>query len=298
MMNPNARLTVLAGVFLLAIAGVPAYAVAQQAQTSATPAPQTFMDQEYDGRLHLSAAPYVWLPSIKATTTFSVPEIGHRKGETVGRSVDVGPADYLSKLNSALMFSFGARQGDVSLFGDYININASSNATVNTSFSGPLGHVQIPASFSVDGRIATSIWELAAAVSLAHGHNADLNVFTGVRDFPLNVTLGYNATVGKNGYIAPSGTVTGRVSNGDVILGLEGKAYYGDGHWYTPYYVDLGAGTNNNSWQAYTGAGYTFNHGQSILAVWRSLNYDQLPPDAVVRKLTMGGPLIGYQFGI
>lgn len=87
----------------------------------------------------------------------------------------------------------------------------------------------------------------------------------------------------------------------DVIFGLRGKAFLGDGHWYVPYYVDLGTGIGqlgNQTWQGYSGAGYAFNHGQSIILLYRDLTYTGFSPISHVQKLSMYGPLLGYTFNL
>jgi hypothetical protein len=297
-MNWIQRLPAFALLTLLGVAGATVAAVAQESPTPQMSAQPTQMDREYDGQTHVILAPYIWAPSIKANIEYSVPQFRqHKKKKTIEGAVSVGPANYISSLNSAAMFGVDVRKGDISVLGDYIYLNASSSASAATTISGPLGHVQVPVTFDTSAHIASSIWELAAAVSVAHGHNADLNFLAGVRQFPVTLTLGYNLTVGKRYLIAPSGSLSNRSVDSDTILGLQGKAYYGNGRFFTPYYIDMGFGPNNNSWEAYTGAGYSFEHGQSVLVVWRNLNYDQLSP-VVINKLVMGGPLLGYTFAL
>ncbi len=254
------------------------------------------MDQAYDGKLHVTLAPYAWLPTVKTNLQYTIPTLPHRPGGIVQSNVQVGPSDYASKINSAAMFAFDARMGAATFFGDYIYSNVSTNATVVSSITGPLGHVSIPVTFTTNARLADSIWELAAGFSIAHGHDADLNAFVGWRQFPTNLTLAYNATIGKRGIINPSGTVVSHQLANDVIFGLRGKAFFGDGRWFVPYYIDAGDGANNQTWEGYTGAGYAFNHGQTILLAYRSLNYYGFPAGSLVQKLTMGGPLLGYTF--
>jgi hypothetical protein len=153
-----------------------------------------------------------------------------------------------------------------------------------------------PVTFTTNARLASSIWEIAAGFSLAHGHNADLNLFAGWRQFPLHLTLDYNAVIGKRGIISPSGTVDADPIVNDVIFGFRGKAFLGDNHWYVPYYVDAGAGAINQTWEAFTGAGYAFNHGQTILLAYRTLNYNAFPAGSPVQRVVMYGPLLGYTF--
>ncbi len=306
-MSLTKRFVLLAAGMVFALGGATGIAPAQEtpATPEPTPAPAaspppTLMDVQYDGRTHVMVAPYIWGPTVKGDFQYSIPTLPRKRG-VVGitqSSVQVGPSDYLPKINSALMLAFDARKGDVDLFGDVIYLNASTSGAFSATVSGPLGKVQVPISLNTNARLAVAIWEAAAGLTFAHGHNADLSGFVGVRDFPLSLTLDYSAVIGKRGVIQPSGTVTTSDSSNDVIFGLRGKAFFGDGHLFVPYYADYGFGSIDQTWEAYTGAGYAFNHGQTLLVAWRALNYNGFPPGFHVQKLTLGGPLLGYTFNL
>src|SRR5579862_794095 len=283
-----------------------AFAGIAVAQEASSPAPAvtstpTLLDRQYDGQTHITVAPYIWGPTVKGDFQFAVPTLPRRHGhggQILQSNLEVGPSEYLPKLNSAAMAYFDARNGDVDVFGDVIYLNAQTTATILSTVGGPAGRVQIPVTVDSTARLSLAIWEAAAGFTLAHGHNADLSMFLGVREFPLNLNVSYNATIGKRGIIAPSGTLTPSDRASDVIWGIRGRAFFGDQRWYVPYYFDVGTGNNNQTWQAYGGAGYAFPHGQSILALWRALNYNSFPPVSHTQKLSMGGPLLGYSFGI
>ena len=286
---------------LVALVATVAPAAAQEPPASPAPSETsapTLMDREYDGHTSVLIAPYIWGASVKGNFQFSIPTLPHRPPKIAQPSVQVGPSDYIPKLNSAGMLAFDLRKGPVDLFGDGIYLNASTSATVNSTISGPLGRIQIPVRVDASARLSTAIWELAAGYSFAHGHNADLSGFMGIRQFPVNLNIGYSATVGRRGILAPSGSLTASQYTNDIIFGLRGRAFFGNDHWYVPYYADLGTGitTSNQSWQAYSGVGYAFPHGQSILALWRALNYTSFPPISHTQKLTLYGPLLGYTF--
>ena len=253
------------------------------------------MQREYDGQLHVTLAPYIWLPTVRQNLQYSIPTLSGHGGLPIQTSVQITPTDYASKLNAAAMFAFEVRKGALDLFGDYIYTNASATAGVSTVVTGPTGHIKIPITLNTNSHLAASIWEIAAGFSLAHGNNADVNVFAGWRQFPLNLTFDYTAVVGKRGIIAPSGTVVENPMANDVIFGLRGKAFLSD-HFYIPYYADMGVGAINQTWEAFGGGGYMFNHGQTIVLVYRSLNYYDFPSNSAVQKLTMSGPLLGYTF--
>ena len=289
------RLSLFGAVALLAIIAATAVSQAQEA----TPAPEaspTFMDREYDGQLHITAAPYIWAPTVRGNFQFSIPTLPRHPGHLLQTSVEAGPSDYLSKVNSGAMVAFDVRKGPVDVFGDYIYANVTSNASAFTTIE--TRRLQVPVSIGISARLAARIWEAAAGYTVARGHDADLSIFLGVRQFPVNLTSGYNVTIGKRGLIAPSGTIAASTLTNDVITGLRGKAFFGDGHFFVPYYIDVGTGDSNQTWEGYAGAGYAFNHGQTLSFNWRSLNYFSFPPVSHVQKLTMYGPLLGYTFRI
>ncbi|HEY4434319.1 MAG TPA: hypothetical protein VGM99_07930 [Candidatus Cybelea sp.] len=290
--------------FVLALVAATAHAGAQEATPEPAPAASpTLMDREYDGNTHITVAPYIWGPSVNADYQFTVP--GGRRSlrppHLISGSVQVTPQQYLAKLNSAGMFGLDVRKGDLSLFGDAIYINASASASAfSTIYAGREGRIVIPATFSTDAHLSAAIWEVGAGYTFAHGHDADLNGFIGFRQFPVNVSISYNATIGRRGLIAPSGTITSDELTSDVVVGLRGRAFLGDGHWFFPYYADIGSGItiNNQTWEGMGGAGYEFNHGQTLIATYRALNYNGFPPDKHVQHISMGGPLLGYTFNI
>lgn len=286
---------------LVAFAAASAPVAAQE--PAASPAPSetsapTLMDREYDGHTSVLIAPYIWAASIKGNFQFSIPTLPRRPPKITQPSAQIGPSDYTPNLNSAGMLAFDLRKGLVDLFGDGIYVNATTTATVNSTISGPLGRIQIPVRVDASAHLSTAIWEVAGGYSFAHGHNADLSGFLGMRQFPVNLNVGYTATVGRRGILAPSGSLGVSTYANDIIFGLRGRAFFGDDRWYVPYYVDLGTGltTANQSWQAYSGFGYAFPHGQSLLALYRSLSYTSFPPVSHTQRLNMYGPLLGYTF--
>ncbi|HEX4014923.1 MAG TPA: hypothetical protein VHX17_13690 [Candidatus Cybelea sp.] len=301
MISPT-RIRWACAAFAITLAAATAHACAQEATPQpvavASPSP---MDREYDGATHVTLAPYIWGPTINANYQFSVPAIvGSRPAHLIGGSVQVTPQQYLTKLNSAGMLGLEVRKGDFSLFGDAIYLNASASASAFSTIQvGRQGRIVIPATFSTDAHLSATMWELAAGYTFAHGHNADLGGFMGIRQFPVNLSISYNATIGRRGLIAPSGTVSSSELTSDVVVGLRGRAFLGNGRWYLPYYADVGSGLtiNNQTWEAMGGAGYEFAHGQTLLATYRTLNYNGFPPNQHVQHLSMAGPLLGYTFG-
>jgi hypothetical protein len=278
--------------------------VLAQDMTAPTPAPAaspTLMDREYDGKTHITVAPYIWLPTVHGSVQYTVPNLPLHAGHSGVINFTTTPADYISKLNSAAMGALDLRKGDFDVFGDYIYTNATASANTSASIGGPFGRRRLALALGTSARLVPRIWEAAAGFTVARGHDADLSIFLGVREFPINLTLGYNATItGRRGSFTTNGTVVASTLTNDVITGLRGKAFFGDGHIFVPYYIDIGTSTgpNNQTWEGYTGAGYAFNHGQTLIATYRTLNYFAFPPNVAVQKFNMSGPLLGYTFNL
>lgn len=286
----------------LAITTATTFACAQEPPASPAPGATmqpTLLDQQYDGQTHVMLAPYIWGPTVSGNFQFFVPTLPrHHGGRLIQSTIDVGPSDYVPKLNTAAMAAFDVRKGNIDLYGDAIYLNASTTATINSTLSGPLGKVNIPVTIDSSARLAAAIWELALGFTVARSHSADLSTFLGYRSFPIDLNVGYTATVGKRGILAPSGTATPSDYAGDAIWGLRGRAFFGDQRWYVPYYLDFGGGHNNQTWQAYSGGGYAFPHGQSLVLLYRDLNYYGFPSTAHTQRLNLGGPLLGYTFNL
>ncbi|MFZ0575488.1 MAG: hypothetical protein WA304_08120 [Candidatus Cybelea sp.] len=288
---------------MAAFSGATTVVLAQDV-TAPTPAPAaspTLMDREYDGQTHITLAPYIWLPTVHGSVQYTIPKLPLHAGHSGVVNFTTAPAAYVSKLNSAAMGAVDLRKGDFDIFGDYIYTNATASANATATISGPLGRRQHQLALGTSARLVPRIWEAAAGYTVARGHDADLSIFLGVREFPINLTLGYNAAItGRRGTFTTNGTVTASTLTNDVITGLRGKAFFGDGHIFVPYYIDFGTSTgpNNQTWEGYTGAGYAFNHGQTLIVTYRTLNYFSFPPNVAVQKLNMSGPLLGYTFNL
>lgn len=280
---------------------MPAAAATAPAATPAPLASPTFIDREYDGRTHIILAPYVWAPTVGGDFQYQIPNLPLQSGGGAVENVSasVGPSAYLPKLNSAVMFAFDARKKRFDVFGDYIYVNAATSGSSMATLSGPLGRIGIPVGIASSARLHESIWEAAAGFTLARGHNADLSVFAGVRGFTVGYTFDYTATIGQQPAFTRSGSVATTDSAQDVIFGLRGKVYVGNTHFFVPYYGDYGTAVGqlpNQTWQAYGGAGYAFNHGQTVVVLYRALTFESFTSLAHLQKLTMYGPLVGYTF--
>lgn len=81
----------------------------------------------------------------------------------------------------------------------------------------------------------------------------------------------------------------------DGIIGVKGRYAFGDNRaWFVPFYLDVGTGQSDVTWQAAAGLGYTFNWG-SVMAMWRYLDY-QFKSGQAIEAMNFNGPMLGLNF--
>jgi hypothetical protein len=77
------------------------------------------------------------------------------------------------------------------------------------------------------------------------------------------------------------------------VVGTKGRLGLSE-HWFVPFYLDLGTGDSDLTWQAMAGFGYGFRWGRVILG-YRHLEFDQ-GGSGPVGKLSMSGAELGVVF--
>jgi hypothetical protein len=81
----------------------------------------------------------------------------------------------------------------------------------------------------------------------------------------------------------------------DAVVGTRGRYRFGAGsRWFLPYYLDVGAGQSDLTWQAMGGIGYAFSWGE-VFASYRHLDY-RFGSDSRLKDLTFSGPAVGFGF--
>jgi hypothetical protein len=95
-----------------------------------------------------------------------------------------------------------------------------------------------------------------------------------------------------NGIVGTGETVD---SNWDAVIGVKGRTHFGAaGNWFIPYYLDVGTGESQFTWQAQVGAGYQFDWG-SVSAIWRYLDYQLKSPNSL-ESVSFNGPAFVASF--
>ena len=252
--------------------------------TTALTLPAGAAEDIFDGNWHFGITPYLWLPYVDGTATYNV-----RGGGTINAEVD--PGSYLQSLDFAGMIIGQARKGEWSVFTDYIYLHLSSDRSPVRYVKDPSGNVDVPLSIAGSASVVSNVWTLAGGYTVWRGESAFADVFGGVRLLDFQSTIGWNFAT-RFITLPPGGSTSETLNKWDGIAGFKGQVRFGDSNWSLPYYFDIGAGSNNWTWQAILGVGYRFGWGELSLVV-RSLNY-YFDDDKLDLHLT--GPALGATF--
>lgn len=235
--------------------------------------------------LRYSVTPYIWLPTVDGDLNLDAPP------EIDGRpSVGVGPVDYLENLDGVFMIAGEARYQRFGAFTDFIYLDFSNEDGEVRRVSGP-GQLQIPVDIGTKTAFSGTLWTIAAGYDVVDTPRLRLQVFAGARNLNADASADW-LLAGPLGQFPQSGRASADADLWDGLIGLRGAA--NTEHWTFPYYIDIGAGSSELTWQASVGVGYRFGWGE-ISAYYRSLHYEQDDTE-VIENLDLTGPAIGATF--
>ena len=231
---------------------------------------------------------YMWAPQIKSSVTFP-------GGNTVDSEIKFHTI--FDNLKLAGMGSLEAQKGRWGAFTDVIYMNLGATGT--RTRDGTIDGVPLPVGVTVNTGIGikTWIWTLAGSYRVQSSQDLEMDVFAGARLLWLQPLLTYNFNVDVGPFAGPSriGSRTVTEQNWDAIVGVKGRVGIGASReWFVPYYVDIGTGDSDLTWQGSAGIGYAFSWGE-VIATWRYLDYN-FKSSSKVSDLTVNGPLLGVAF--
>lgn len=235
------------------------------------------------------ATVYLYLPSIGGETSF--PPGGG------GPSLDVSADAILDSLNFAFMGALGARKGPWGVATDVIYLDLGSSKKGTRDFG--IGQVELPASVDGDFKYDLTgwLWTLTGSYALVQQERVSMDVLAGVRMLDLEQTLRWqlNGDISTLPLPGRSGNSSVEATQWDAIVGLKGRASFGaEGNWYVPYYLDVGTGDSDLTWQGMVGVGYSFDSVE-VTGVWRYLDYD-LGDNTPITSIDFNGPALGVTF--
>lgn len=224
------------------------------------------------GDWQYSAALYLWAAGID--------------GETAGGAeVDVGFDTLIDNLNMAFMGALEARRARWALGADliYLNVGANDGGTVPARVaSGASANLDIGASVETKGWVVS----LFGAYNLLENERVRLDALLGARylDLELDFDLGLSA-----GRYRVARAITASQITWDGVVGVKGRVIL-DGPWSLPYYLDVGTGESDLTWQAAAGVGYAFGQAEVSL-LYRHAAWDFDSGDAL-DDIAFSGPLL------
>lgn len=228
---------------------------------------------------------YGWGPSIDATLSNGI-------------EVDLGFDDVFDDLRMAALFSVGASRGRWSFGTDVIYLDLGvSESGVFTSDS-ILGSFVVTGSAKVDVDVKNWIVNPVAGYRLYKADWGQLDILAGGRylylkeevDFSVNGRLELH---GKE-LLARSGRfhTSGSSDFWAAIGGIKGRIEL-PGAWHVPFYLDVGTGDADLTWQAFAGIAYEMNRFDVLLG-YRHLDWDFGSSNGL-SELEVSGPMLGIK---
>jgi len=278
-MSFNTRLKHTAAVVALAAGALlPALALAQ--------APPSSGDA---GQWRYGFTIYGYLPSIGGTTTFPA--------DSGGSGINVSADQIIDALKFTFMGSFDAHNGRWGAITDVIYLNVGGSKSQTRDFS--IGNAGLPAGTTANLNLDLKawVWTLAGEYRVAANPALTVDVLAGARLLDLKQKLGW-AISGNLGSIAEAGRSGNKEIAGnvwDAIVGVKGRYAFGaNREWLVPFYLDVGTGQSDLTWQGAAGLGYAFRWGD-IIAMWRYLDYN-FKSGKKIEDVNFGGPMVGATF--
>lgn len=235
------------------------------------------------------AALYGYFPDIGGKATF--PPTGATS------DISVGIDKILDNLKMTFQGAMEARKGRWGGFTDLVYLDVGNTKTSTRDVS--LGGTQLPADVTAKTTfdLKGTVWTLAATYRAVDERGSSMDLFAGARLLDVKQKLDWelSGNVGPIPLPDRAGNARASLSNWDGLVGVKGRfALGGAQQWFLPYYLDIGTGQSDLTWQGMAGVGYSFSWGE-VIAAWRYLDYDMQSGEAL-ESLDFNGPAIGAAF--
>ncbi len=196
---------------------------------------------------------YGWFPDIAGQTVFTQPGSSSE--------FEIGIDDILDNLEFTLMGTFDVRKGRWGFLTDaiYMDVGGSESGTREAS----VGGIPLPINATADVKLDVEswIWTIAGYFRAVDQAGLKLDVLAGARYLDVEQTVNWNITdpSGTIPVLDRTGAATADLANWDAVIGARGRFAFGAKKtWFVPYYLDVGAGESDFTWQGAAGLGYAF----------------------------------------
>ena len=206
-----------------------------------------------------------------------------------GSEVEVGFSDLVDNLEMAFMGAFAARKNNWSFLTDVIYLDLGVDKTADLSI--PIGGMQVPVTTTTNVDVQSWVLHFAGGYRLYSEGKSNLDLVAGARYLDLSMDLFLELQSLGPGQ---SRTISESLTAWDGIVGLKGHASLGE-RWFLPYYIDVGTGQSDLTWQAAAGIGYRAGKVWDVALVYRHLEWN-LDSTRVIDDMTISGPTLGVIF--
>jgi hypothetical protein len=230
---------------------------------------------------------YGWLPTMGGNVSVPLEEV-----QDISFKMD--PSDVLDALEMTFQGAAAVQKGRWGAATDVIYLDLAGTGKNERSFE--IGDEKIPAQaqLKVRGSLSGWIWTTGVTYQVIDDAAYSMHAFGGARMLDLTVETRLDLTGDISGTPLPGRSARGETEDTwwDAVVGVKGRYDMGEEQgWFMPYYVDIGTGESDFTWQAMLGVGYSFGWGD-LLAVWRYLDYD-MPSSDNLRDMYSSGAAIG-----
>ena len=229
---------------------------------------------------------YGWFPSFGGESNFP----------TAGNPINVDADKVIDSLKFVFMGTLDVHNGRWGAFTDLVYMDVGGGKSNTRDFS--IGNGGVPAGISADVNLDLKawVWTLAGEYRVVSSPAMTMDVLAGARMLDVTQTLNYTLYGNVGGVNIPGRgrDIETSETNWDAIIGVKGRYAFGQNReWFVPYYLDVGTGESDLTWQGAVGLGYAFKWGE-VVAMYRYLDYNL--DGKVIKDLNAGGPLVGVTF--
>ena len=229
---------------------------------------------------------YGYLPAISGTAYFPVPG--------TSASFNLNQSELINNLKMVFMGAFDVHHGRWGFFTDVLYLDLGRRNTNVHDFT--IGGIGIPVNTTSDVSMDMKTWIANAGGEyrvLGEG-GSTLDAVVGVRYLSLKQRLEWNFT-GSLGSLPPAARAGNQEISDtivDGIVGVKGRLR-GDGGWMMPFYLDVGTGGAQFTWQGAIGLAYMFHWGELGL-LYRIIDFRF--DSSKLQDLTIAGPMVAATF--
>ena len=240
-------------------------------------------------RWEWDATVYLWLPTLDGDTSFPP--------DDDGPSIDVSADQILDGIEFVFMGALEGRRGAWGVATDVVYLDLGASRKAMRDFG--IGRTDIPAGVTADMTLDVTgwLWTVHGTRTVIDEDAIAMNALAGARMLTLEEQLQwtFNGDISTLPLTERSGGSRAKETQWDAVVGIKGRATLGaEHHWSIPYYLDVGTGESDLTWQGMVGLSYSFDT-IAVTGVWRYLDYD-LGDSASIQSLTLNGPALGITF--